>query len=161
MRRTAVKRRTHGDWLRHLYDGGRGNATARRFARFWNGAFRLGLLPRRWVTLEVPGRRSGQRTRFPLGMADWQGDWYLVSMLGECNWVSNVRAAGGYATLRRLRSHPVHLVEIPVEQRGPILKRYLQKAPGGRAHLRVDHRGPVESFAAVAAGHPVFRVEKT
>ena len=41
-----------------------------------------GLLPRRWVTLEVVGRRTGRVTRFPLGMADWHGDWYLVSMLG-------------------------------------------------------------------------------
>ena len=77
-----------------MYVRGRGNATARRYARFWNMAFRLGLLPRRWVTLEVRGRRTGTVTRFPLGMADVGGQWYIVSMLGECNWVRNVRVAG-------------------------------------------------------------------
>ena len=88
--------------LRAMYSGGRGNATAKRYARFWARVFGLGVLPRRWVTLEVAGRRTGRTTRFPLGMADWRGHSYLVSMLGEdCDWVRNVRAAGGRATLRR------------------------------------------------------------
>ena len=74
--------------LRAMYAGGRGNATARRYARTWAAVLGAGLAPRRWVTLEVPGRRTGRTTRFPLGMADWRGAWYLVSMLGEdCNWV--------------------------------------------------------------------------
>jgi hypothetical protein len=82
--------------LRAMYAGGRGNRTASRFARFWAAILGLGVLPRRWVTLEVTGRHSGRLTRFPLGMADRQGRWYLVSMLGEdCNWVQNVRAHRG------------------------------------------------------------------
>ncbi|GIJ21983.1 nitroreductase/quinone reductase family protein [Micromonospora lutea] len=93
------------DDLRKMYAGGRGDATARRFARFWAAVQGVGLFPRRWVTLEVVGRRSGRLTRFPLGMADWQGEWYLVSMLGEnCNWVRNVHAAGGRATIRHGRA---------------------------------------------------------
>ena len=151
--------RRHDAWLRHLYAGGRGNATARRFARFWAVAFRLGLQPRRWVTLEVPGRRTGIPLRVPLGMADWDGEWYLVSMLGECNWVRNVRAAGGRATLSRLGSHPVHLTEVPVGQRAAILRRYLDTVPGARPHLPVDRRDPLTSFEAIAAQYPVFRVE--
>ncbi len=142
-----------------MYQGGRGNETARRFARAWARVFRLGVAPKRWVTLEVRGRTSGRITRFPLGMADVGGDWYLVSMLGECNWVRNVRAAGGQATLARFRRRPVHLVEVPVEERPPILKRYLQKVPGGRPHVPVDKDAPVSDFARVAADYPVFRVE--
>lgn len=69
------------DDLRAMYAGGHGNATARWFARFWAAVQGAGLLPRRWVTLEVVGRRTGRVTRFPLGMADWEGNWYLVSML--------------------------------------------------------------------------------
>ena len=87
--------------LRAMYAGGRGNATARRYALTWATVFGLGLAPRRWVTLEVAGRHTGRVTRFPLGMADWNGHWYLVPMLGEnCNWVRNVRAAHGHVTLR-------------------------------------------------------------
>ena len=128
------------DRLRAMYVGGYGNQTAHRYARFWNAVLRLGLLPRRWVTLEVPGRASGQPTRFPLGMADVNGEWYLVSMLGECNWVRNVRAAHGHATLRRRRSRPVMLEEIPASRWPPIIKRYVQIAPGGRPQIAVDRR---------------------
>jgi len=147
------------DTLRAMYLGGRGNTTARRFARVWAGVFSLGLLPRRWVTLEVIGRRSGRSTRFPLGMADWQGQWYLVSMLGEqCNWVQNVRAAGGKAILHGRRSLVCRLVEVPVEERAPILKRYLRKVAGGRPHIQVDPKADLSAFAEVTARYPVFRV---
>jgi deazaflavin-dependent oxidoreductase (nitroreductase family) len=148
------------DDLRAMYAGGRGNATARRFARFWAAVLGTGLAPGRWVTLEVPGRRTGRLTRFPLGMADWQGNWYLVSMLGQnCNWVRNVRAAGGRATIRHGRARPCHLVEVPAEERAPILKRYLRKVPGARPHLPVDRHAPLTEFEAIAADYPAFRVD--
>jgi polyisoprenoid-binding protein YceI len=145
--------------LRAMYPGGRADPTARRLARIWAGVFGLGLMPRRWVSLEVPGRRSGRVTRFPLGMADLDGRWYLVPMLGErCNWVRNVRAAGGRATLRRRRAVACRLVEVPAGERAPIIKRYLQKVPGGRPHIPVDRRAPVADFEAIAPRYPVFRV---
>jgi hypothetical protein len=146
--------------LRAMYQGGRGNRTARRFARLWAAVFALGLVPRRWVTLEVVGRRTGRTTRFPLGMADWRGQWYLVSMLGEgCNWVQNVRAANGEVTLRRLRSRRCHLVEVPVRERPPILKRYVQKVPGGRPHIPLGRTATISEFADIAPRYPVFRVD--
>jgi deazaflavin-dependent oxidoreductase (nitroreductase family) len=152
--------RHSNDDLRAMYAGGRGNATARRFARFWAVVQGAGLLPRRWVTLEVVGRRTGRVTRFPVGMADWEGDWYLVSMLGnDCNWVRNVRAAGGLVTIRHGRARPSHLIEVPVDERAPILKRYLGKVPGARPHIPVDRNAPLAEFAAIAARYPAFRVE--
>ena len=145
--------------LRAMYPGGRGNPAARRFARLWASVFGLGLAPRRWVTLEVAGRRSGRVTRFPLGMADWDGQWYLVSMLGEsCNWVQNVRAAGGRAVLRRRRAVTCQLAEVPVAERPAIIKRYLQTVPGGRPHIPVSPTAPLHDFEAVAPRYPVFRV---
>jgi len=145
--------------MRALYATGRADATARRLARLWAAVFGAGLMPRRWVTLEVTGRSSGRVRRFPLGMADWQGEWYLVSMLGEdCNWVRNVRAAAGHAVLRRRRARPCLLVGVPVEQRPPILRRYLQTVPGGRPHVPLSPDAPLEAFAGLAARYPVFRV---
>lgn len=144
---------------REMYAGGRGNATARRWARMWTWVFRLGLLPRRWVTLEVPGRTSGRTTSFPLGMADVDGHWYLVSMLGECNWVANVRAAGGDVVLRRRRRRQVHLAEVRAEGRGPVLRRYVAKVPGGRPHIPVPRGAPVTEFARIAHRYPVFEVQ--
>ena len=147
------------DRARAMYPGGRADTTARRLARLWALAFSLGLLPRRWVTLEVAGRRSGRMRQFPLGMADLNGQWYLVSMLGErSNWVQNVRAAGGAATIRHGRAVQCQLAEVPVSDRPAIIRRYLKVAPGGRPHIPVDWRAPVTEFEAVAARYPVFRV---
>ena len=151
-------RKRQYDRLRAMYVGGRGNATARRYAWFWNMAFRLGLLPRRLVTLEVRGRRTGTLTRFPLGMADVGGQWYVVSMLGECNWVLNVRAAEGRATLRRRRARAVRLFEVPVDERARVIRRYVERVPGGRPHIPVDRHEPVEAFEPIASKYPVFRV---
>jgi hypothetical protein len=145
--------------LRAMYRGGRGNATARRFARLWALVFGWGVLPRRWVTLQVPGRRSGRTTSFPLGIAFYHGDRFLVSMLGDgCNWVRNVRAADGLAVLRRRQVVPVHLIEVPVGERAPIIKSYLQQVPGARPHIPVDHHQPVADFTPVAGQIPVFRI---
>ena len=145
--------------LRAMYSGGRADGTARRFARLWAVVFGLGLLPRRWVTLEVVGRRSGRVARFPLGMADRDGQTYLVPMLGEhCNWVKNVRAADGRAVIRRRRAVPCQLVELPVDERPPLIRCFLEQVPGARPHIPVDRRAPVADFAAVAPRYPVFRV---
>lgn len=147
------------DQLRAMYQGGRGNATARRFARLWAAVFGLGLQPKRWVTLEVPGRRTGKLTRFPLGMAEVDGQWYLVSMLGEgCNWVKNVRAAGGKVTLRRRRAVACRLIEVPPAERAPIIKRYLAQVPGARPHIPVDRSSALTEFETIAPAYPVFLV---
>jgi hypothetical protein len=38
--------------------------------------------------------------RLPVVIAEHDGERFLVSMLGEANWVHNVHAAGGRAVLR-------------------------------------------------------------
>lgn len=148
-----------GERLRAMYAGGRADATARRLARLWAAIFRLGLMPRRWVTLEVTGRRSGRTTRFPLGMARLDGHWYLVSMLGEgCNWVQNVRAAHGLVTLRHGSAMRCLLQEVPIDERSPVLKRYLRQVPGARPHIPVSRDADVTDFDAIASRYPVFLV---
>jgi hypothetical protein len=145
--------------LREMYVGHRGNTTARRFARLWSTLFAWGVAPRRWVTLEVVGRRSGTMQRFPLGEADLDGKHYLVSMLGnDCNWVRNVRAAHGQASLVRRRRLPCVLLELPVDQRAPIIKRYLNQVPGARPHIPVDRHADVSSFELIAPDYPVFAI---
>ena len=143
--------------LRAMYRHGRAGPAARRMARLWAAVFALGLAPRRWVTLEVPGRRSGRMTRFPLGLADVDGRWYLVPMLGaECNWVQNARAAGGQVVLRHGRSVACRLDEVPASERGPIIKRYLRQVPGARPHIPVSRHAAVAEFDAIAPRYPVF-----
>lgn len=118
-----------------------------------------GLPPKRQVALEVRGRRTGRLLSFPVVVADYDGERYLVSMLGEeVNWVRNVRAAEGRVVLRHGRRQAVLLEEVEPRARAPILRRYLQLAPGARAHIPVDRRAPLGEFERIAAHYPVFRV---
>jgi deazaflavin-dependent oxidoreductase (nitroreductase family) len=142
-----------------MYLRGRPNRLARLLNRGWAIAHAAGLWPSRLVTLEVAGRRTGRAISFPLVMADYEGERYLVSMLGEnSNWVRNVRAARGRAVLRHGRRQAVRLVEVDPDARAPILRRYLSLAPGPRAFIPVDPRAPVEEFEEIAPRIPVFRV---
>lgn len=147
-------------WRRWMYRNGRPNRLARLLNRISAVQFGVGFLaPSGWVTLEVPGRASGRRIVFPLVVADYQGGRFLVSMLGErANWVANVRAANGAAILCHGRRRPVRLVEVPVADRAPILRRYLAVAPGARAHLPVGRSEPLAQFERIAAAYPVFRI---
>jgi hypothetical protein len=91
-------------------------------------------------------------------MADVDGRWYLVSMLGACGWVANVRAAGGEAVLRRRGRRQVTLSEVPVGERAAVLARYVDRVPGGRPHLPVGRGSPLAAFEGVVADYPVFEV---
>jgi deazaflavin-dependent oxidoreductase (nitroreductase family) len=111
------------------------------------------------VTLEVHGRSSGKTIVFPIVMADYAGDWFVVSMLGEhANWVRNVRAAQGRAVIRHGDAHEVDLVEVPAGQRAPILQRYVDVAPGARPHVPVAPHAPLTDFERIAADYPVSKV---
>jgi len=145
--RRWLYRRRHASGLARLLNGAQARLAA------------AGVGPRWLVMVEVTGRRSGKTISFPAVIADHDDGRYLVSMLGEdTNWVRNVRAAGGHAVLRHGDREPVTLQEVDVEHRAPILRCYLQRAPGARAHIPVDYRAPVEAFEPIAAHYPVFRV---
>jgi hypothetical protein len=151
--------RTYGDYLRWLYKDGRPNAFARLQNRMSAIAFAAGLLPRRAGALVVRGRLSGRSVSFPVVIADYEGERYLVSMLGrETNWVRNIEADAGRAELRHGKREAVTLVEVAPAERAPILRRYLALAPGARPHIPVDRRAPLGEFERIAADYPVYRV---
>lgn len=147
-------------YYRWLYRNGRPNRLAQLMNRLGAIVFSTGLLlPRRAGTLEVVGRRSGRLITFPIVITEFQGARYVVAMLGgNTNWVRNVYAAGGNAVLRHGLRETVHLDEVDPSARAPILRRYLEIAPGARPHLPVDWRAPHSEFERVAAQYPVFRV---
>lgn len=96
---------------------------------------------------------------FPVVIADFEGERYVVSMLGQrANWVRNLRADAGRAVLRHGRREAVRFEEIPIEQRAPIVRRYLQVAPGARPHVPVSRTAPIEEFERIAPQIPVFRI---
>lgn len=142
-----------------LYRGGHPNWLASAMNKLSAAIHAIGIAPNYLVTLHVRGRKSGRMASLPLVMVVINGERYLVSMLGtEANWVKNVKAAGGDATLLHGSREDVHLEEIPADQRAPVLKRYLKRAPGARAHFTVDKEAPISEFERVSVDYPVFRV---
>ena len=146
--------------MRARYSGGRPNEEAKAIHR----RYVAGPLPRLVpiaAVLDVAGRVSGATIHVPLVIVPYRAHWYLVSMLGDqANWVRNVQAASGCAVLLHGRRRPVRLVEVPVRQRAPIVRRYLLFAMGARPHMSVSWRSPLREVAAVAADYPVFRVDR-
>ena len=142
-----------------MYRDRKPNRVAKFLNRFWAIVGAHSNLFSGLVTLDVVGRKSGQVISFPLVMVTVNGQRYLASMLGEGQWVRNVRASGGRATLRSSgQGEDVWLEETPIEERAPILKVYLRAAPGARPHVSVDMNAPLAEFEAIAARYPVFRV---
>jgi hypothetical protein len=90
-------------------------------------------------------------------IADYRGERYLVAMLGEhTSWVANVRAAGGNAVLRHGRRESLELQEVEPSMRAPVLRRYLEVAPGARPHIPVNRQAPLAEFEKIAPEYPVF-----
>jgi deazaflavin-dependent oxidoreductase (nitroreductase family) len=130
---------------------------ANRVSGWWSG---LGLPPRFMAVLEVPGRKSGRRRSNPVVIATVDGSRYLVSMLGPgSEWVKNIEAADGDAVIRQGRRRPVHLVEVPPEQRAPVLREYVRIATSGRQHFPVAAGAPLADFEAIAERYPVYRID--
>jgi hypothetical protein len=121
--------------------------------------FAAGIGPNRAATLEVRGHKSGRTISFPVVVADYQGERYLVAMLGQStNWARSLRAGDGRAVLRHGQREDVSLVEDLSEKRGPILRRYLELALGARPFFAIDRRAPLWEFERIVDRYPVFRV---
>jgi len=131
---------------------------------------RLGISPKDVVTLEVPGRQSGVLRRTTLVRAVCHGDHYLVSLAGESEWVRNVRAVGGYVQIGRRELLPATLVEIPAEDRAPVIRAYLMRwgrragsravAKEARSFFGVSADPSLEEIQGVAQYYPVFRIAR-
>ena len=147
------------DFKRWLYRGPRPHWIARMLNRGWAILASWGVASNYLVTLEVTGRKSGRIVSLPVVVAVVDGQRYLVSMLGDNGqWVRNVRAAGGRAVLRSGGREEIQLEEVPAGKRAPVLKAYLQRAPGARPHVPVNKDATLAEFEKIAAAFPVFRV---
>jgi F420H(2)-dependent quinone reductase len=143
---------------RWQYRGGRPGWSARITNRLGALSFAAGIGPKSAATLEVTGHKSGRTISFPVVVADYQGQRYLVAMLGqECNWVRNLRA-DGRAVLRHGGREEVSLVEDFSDKRAAVLRRYLEVAPGARPFFPVDRHASITEFERIVERYPVFRV---
>jgi hypothetical protein len=90
------------------------------------------------------------------------GERYVVSMFGTISdWVQNVEAAHGEATISHGRSVRVRLVPLPPEERALILQEYVRVASSGRKHFPLPVGAPLANFAAIASQYPVYHIEPT
>lgn len=151
---------TKGTFRQWMYRGQRPNWLARLLNHVDAALGSLGVgATYGLVTLEVTGRSSGRIVSLPVAIVVVAGERYLVSMLGEnVQWVKNVRAAGGRAVIRSGGREEVHLEEVSIPQRAPILKAYLQRALGARSHVPVNKDAPLAEFEQIAGAYPVFHI---
>ena len=146
-------------FLRFFYRGWHPTRFGRLFNRVHAWLAGLGVLPDLLVNLQTKDRRDGSIHSTVLAVGNYQGDAYLVSMLGEqSEWVQNVRAAGGIASVKRGKLEAVQLEEVPLGERAPIIKAWCQTAASGRRHIPVACNAPVSEFESIAAAYPVFRI---
>src|SRR5262245_29802128 len=86
----------------------------------------LGISLRGSRILAVRGRTSGEWRQTPVNPLTLDGRRYLVAPRGTTQWVRNLRASGAGLlrlgrTVERFRA-----VEVPDEEKPPILRAYLQ-----------------------------------
>jgi deazaflavin-dependent oxidoreductase (nitroreductase family) len=147
------------EFKRWMYRGQRPNWIARVLNRASAVVGSSGITSDFMETLEVVGRKSGRTISLPVVIAIVDGERYLVSMLGDdAQWVRNVRAAGGKAVLQSGGREAIRLEDVPADKRAPILKAYLQRAPGARPHIPVDKDAPLAEFEKIGGAFPVFRL---
>ena len=111
--------------------------------------------------LEVRGRKSGQWRRTPVNPLDFEGARYLVAPRGNTQWVRNLRANPEGRLLVGRRSESFAAVEVPDEEKEPLLRAYLKrwKWEVGAFFGGVGPDSTTEELTRIAPDHPVFRVE--
>jgi hypothetical protein len=146
-------------FLRWQYRGGRPGWSARTSNRLGAIALAAGIGPKSAATLQVRGHKTGRTISFPVVVADYEGDRYLVAMLGhKTHWVRNLRA-DNHGVLQHGKRENASLVEDFSGNRAAILRRYLQLAPGARPFFPIGRRAPLGDFERIADDYPVFRVD--
>lgn len=112
--------------------------------------------------LSVPGRKSGKLRETPVSPLFLDGACYVVS-IGQTEWVKNARVSGWGELARGRRRRRVRLVELPVDERRPILREFPVRVPRGVPFLigvgAVQKPGDSDAFEAAAEALTVFRAD--
>ena len=115
------------------------------------------LVPHTYVMTTV-GRKTGTPRTTPVTLVEEPDGTWLVAPYGPVSWVLNARAAGR-VTLRRGKQVGVHAIrEVPADEAGPVLKKYLAIAGATRSYFTATKDSPVAEFVAEAGVHPVFEL---
>lgn len=121
---------------------------------------RLGFGPWGARELRVAGRSTGEVRTTVVNVLRLDGVDHLVAPRGTTQWVRNLRAAGG-AEIRLGRGvTPVAAVEVPDDEKLPILRAYLDRwgFEVGQFFEGITAASSDHELVGIAPGFPVFRL---
>ncbi len=122
---------------------------------------RLGLVIGTMRLLSVRGRKSGKLRTTPVSPLVVGGRRHIVGSQGA-DWVENARKAGWGILAQGRRTERIALVELPSEERAPVLRAFPREVPHGVqffVRMGIVESADPEAFAAAAARLAVFRIE--
>ena len=131
------------------------------FNNFVATCTRLGISVWGSRVLRVRGRKSGEWRSSPVNVLTYQGNRYLVAPRGHTQWVRNIRVAGGGELVLGGRVQRFRAVEIPDDDKVPLLRAYLKRwsFEVGIFFGGVNAESSDADLRRIAPDHPAFRVE--
>jgi deazaflavin-dependent oxidoreductase (nitroreductase family) len=150
------------------------NAFVRINNSMTSSLLRLGIKMGSFALLTVRGRKSGKPIETPIAIFVQEGKRYLITPYGVVNWVRNLRAAGGEASIKRSRrTEKIHAIELPPEAAAPIFREAVRSGPPGipaaifrgyrylfvLPYLNVTVNSSLEEFEREVLTHPVFLLQ--
>jgi deazaflavin-dependent oxidoreductase (nitroreductase family) len=118
----------------------------------------LGIAPSFIYLLEVRGRKSGKIYSTAVNLMELNGKQFLVAPRGRTQWVRNAEAAGE-VTLKRGARRRFRLRSLDDSEKPAVLKIYLTNYKSAvQKFFPVLPTAPLDEFAKIAAGYPVFEL---
>jgi deazaflavin-dependent oxidoreductase (nitroreductase family) len=150
------------------------NAFVRINNAMTSSLLRLGIKVWSFSLLTVRGRKSGKPIETPIAIFVQEGKRYLIATYGVVNWVRNLRAAGGEATIAcSRRTEKIHAIELEPGAAAPIFREAVRSGPPGipavifrgyrslfvLPYLNVTENSSLEEFEREVLAHPVFLLQ--
>src|SRR5437763_9030255 len=150
------------------------NAFARINNAMTSSLLHLGINVWSFSLLTVRGRKSGKPIETPLAIFIQEGKRYLITPYGVVNWVRNLRAAGGEATITRgRRTEKIHAIELEPVAAAPIFREAVRSGPPGipaaifrgyrslfvLPYLNITENSSLAEFEREVLTHPVFLLQ--
>ncbi|MFF5225956.1 nitroreductase family deazaflavin-dependent oxidoreductase [Dactylosporangium sp. NPDC000521] len=118
---------------------------------------RAGLIPATYM-LTTTGRKTGRPLTHPATIVDDGDRRWLVAPYGPVSWVHNARASGRVSLSRRGRRQLYSAREVPPDETGEVLRRYVTVATATRPYFAATKDDPPAAFLPEAHRHPVFEL---
>ena len=112
--------------------------------------------------ITVRGRKSGEPRTTPVSPLTVDGQRYIVGGYAQGDWVKNARVAGEAMLSRGRKQEHIRLVELPENDRVPVLRAFPREVPHGVSMFvktGVVPDATPNGFAAAAPRVAVFRIE--